>query len=75
MCVIHAVHSVELIADYIWLSVNSNVQSPAQDHRKSLLIFWFVANIRRCVPDLPISPPPEIISMGTSTARILSYLI
>ncbi|KAI0743811.1 hypothetical protein C8Q80DRAFT_1183246 [Daedaleopsis nitida] len=40
--------TVERGSDYIWQSIN-NAASPTQDHRKSLLIYWYVASVRRAV--------------------------
>ncbi|KAI0702975.1 hypothetical protein C8T65DRAFT_655245 [Cerioporus squamosus] len=34
---------------WIWAGLRRADQSPAQDHRKSILIFWFIANIRRAL--------------------------
>ena len=32
---------------YVWQSLSLGAESPDQDHRKSLLLYWFVANIRK----------------------------
>ncbi|EJF65111.1 hypothetical protein DICSQDRAFT_132648 [Dichomitus squalens LYAD-421 SS1] len=33
----------------VWESLSLGAESPDQDHRKSLLLFWFVANIRKAL--------------------------
>ncbi len=45
----YTVQYVERAGDLVWESVSIATQSPNQDHRKSVLIFWFLTNIRRWV--------------------------
>lgn len=46
---------IEAIGDYMWRSLSIATRSPTQDHRKSLLLYWFMSNVRKCVPYLPIA--------------------
>ena len=52
-----AVRYTEEISDWMWRSVVKQTASPSQDHRKSLLIFWYMANIKKCVHFLRLSAP------------------
>ena len=52
-----AVRYTDEVSGWIWQSISKKNESPSRDHRKSLLIFWYMANIRKCVP-LPHTPFP-----------------
>ncbi|RPD63893.1 hypothetical protein L227DRAFT_572339 [Lentinus tigrinus ALCF2SS1-6] len=40
---------VDTCNEWVWKTLSKAKQAPSQDHRKSILIFWFIANIRRAL--------------------------
>ncbi|PIL34193.1 transcription factor [Ganoderma sinense ZZ0214-1] len=40
---------IDMVGDWIWKSVSQGAHSPTRDHRKSLLLYWHISNIRKAL--------------------------
>ncbi|KAI1791304.1 hypothetical protein LXA43DRAFT_945720 [Ganoderma leucocontextum] len=40
---------IEKVGDSVWKSMSEGTGSPSQEHRKSLLVYWIVSNVRKAI--------------------------